>query len=567
MIGTATVSASILRAQIASRGPRISVTTYGADPTGRQDSTAAIRKAVRVATATAARGLVFPHGTYRLASVQELLVGVYHLSGFQLDGDGSTLLIGRDAKCIDITGCADVTVSDLNMDWNPLPFTQGTVVAADANAFTLRVDEGYPVPAHPEILAFATYDRSIKNFTKHPFEVYGSVSNVSPISESELRVQLTRPVSVPVGAVLVLRFKQTHETFRILGSNNITVRNVNLYSSGSLGFSISGCKDLHFEDVKIGMPADSDRLLSTNADGMHITSCTGSLEMQKCVFEGMGDDAINITEPLWRLHHDVLRQRTVIVKNDGTPVNISQLATSGDHLEILDPVDLHVLAHAEVALTSDNALAIRTEEGIDASGLDRAFVADPYLIPATQIVDSEFKGNRARAIVAHANLQVRNCSFRNTTGPAILLAPDSMWMEGPTTRNVTIESNHFVGCHYTSTVPEGSITIDVMHDYASRKALPEGEANNIRISDNYFESCPTAAITCRSADQLVIQNNRVGPTWTNAKSSPRPPAMSLSQLTSSSVTGNISTSPNTILIESSHGTLSSGNREFTVLLR
>jgi hypothetical protein len=204
------------------------------------------------------------------------------------------------------------------------------------------------------------------------------------------------------------------------------------------------------------------------------------------------------------------------------------------------------------------------EEGKDPSTMGDALIVDPDLNPTAQILDCQFNGNRARALIAHKDIQVRNCTFRNTTLSAILLAPDSVYMEGPATRNVTIQSNHFSGCHYGSVDPEGSITIDVMHSYSRRTAIPDGEASNIKIIDNVFESCLTAAIACRSADQLVIDNNQIGPTWTDGDSSSSPRAMILSQLTNSTISNNVTNVPNSIVIEKSEHTTVSANDGFSI---
>jgi hypothetical protein len=195
------------------------------------------------------------------------------------------------------------------------------------------------------------------------------------------------------------------------------------------------------------------------------------------------------------------------------------------------------------------------EEGVNSSTLDGAVVLDANLTPAAKILDCQFTGNRARAVVAHKDIEVRNCTFQNTTLAAILLAPDSFYMEGPTTRNVAIGSKD----------PEGSITIDVQHSYSRRTGVPNGEAQDIRIIANSFDSCPTAAISCRSVDRLAIQNNRVGQTWTEGDSASAPRAMILTQLTNSIVTGNSATAPGVIAIGNSESTKVSDNSGFIIL--
>jgi hypothetical protein len=563
LLAAAACSTTIASAGRASAAQQISVIDHGADPSGKQDSTVAIQDAISAMKTKGSPQLVFPRGTYRLMSAHRSAMDFTHMSNFEVDGGGSTILIGPDARCITLVS-SNAVIHDLVIDWDPLPFTQGTVTASGLNWFTLRIDSGFPVPPHADLVAFGAYDRSLKNLARKGFEVYGSVSSVQAAGPADLRIELTRLLAIPVGTVLVLRFKLGHEAVSITGSQNITVRNLRIHSSYSLGFNISRSRDLRFEDVTIGMPSGSDRLLSTNADGMHITNCSGDLVIQRGVFEGMGDDAININAGILHFQPNAAVSGA-LTNHAGSILPPSEIPDPRDRLDILDPHDLHVIGHASTAPTASGTMTTQLEGSIDSSALNGALIVDADCTPTTRIVDCQFKGNRARAIVAHNNLQIENCTFHNTTQAAILLAPDAVWMEGPATRNVTIQSSHFSGCHYLSNEPEGSITIDVMHSYSRRTHVPNREGMNMRIIENSFDSCPTAAITCRSADQLVIESNRFGPTWTGGDGATPPRAMILAQLTNSTISRNLSTTPNAIVIKNSEDTTVSANDGFIVL--
>jgi hypothetical protein len=166
-------------------------------------------------------------------------------------------------------------------------------------------------------------------------------------------------------------------------------------------------------------------------------------------------------------------------------------------------------------------------------------------------------------VIAHNKLRIQRCKFRNTTGPAILLAPN--FNEGPTTRDVTIESSSFSGCHYVwAKQTDGSITIDGLHDFSYKAPIPDHAAQNVLIANNVFESCATAAMSCRSVDELIIRGNQVGKTWTNGDSAPTPRAMILAQLFNSEITGNTSSVPNQIVIERSKTTTVKDNKGFEI---
>ena len=68
------------------------------------------------------------------------------LHGFELNGNGAQLINTARSGTLTISGCNRLTVRDLTIDYDPLPFTQGTITAFDKQAIeiTVKVDPGYP---------------------------------------------------------------------------------------------------------------------------------------------------------------------------------------------------------------------------------------------------------------------------------------------------------------------------------------------------------------------------------------------------------------------------------------
>jgi len=68
------------------------------------------------------------------------------LHGFELNGNGAQLINTTRGSTLTISACSRVTVRDLTIDYDPLPFTQGTIAGFDKAALqiTVKVDAGYP---------------------------------------------------------------------------------------------------------------------------------------------------------------------------------------------------------------------------------------------------------------------------------------------------------------------------------------------------------------------------------------------------------------------------------------
>jgi hypothetical protein len=530
----------------------VSVKDFGADPTGKADSTSAIQNAISHLVESGARTLYFPLGTYKLGAPQRIALSLTGYSNFELAGSGSTLLMGTDALCLELTRCSNVVVSNLTIDWDPLPCTQGVVSGSGSGWFEVKVDSGFPTPSNVALGAVESYDRALRNVARNLIEM-GADQNLQmqPAGDGKIRVRLNRLSPVPVGTVVVLRFKGNHEAIRITRSHNVSFTGVKLFSSYSMGYNISYCDNLAFRQCSIGFKPDSTRLLSTNADGMHVTNCSGSLAIDRCTFEGMGDDAINITASMWRAQRQANGEGAVLLSRSGAPIGDDDAPKAGDELEILDPGDLHV-RNRQSSSSSTHTLA--------GSVAQDSLIDDVSRVPTTKVSGCHFLGNHSRAILAHANLEVTDCLFQNISLAAIMIAPDAHWMEGPTTRNIVIDSNSFTGCHYATADPEGSVTIDIEQTYGRRTPVPRATAQDVHITNNRFDDCYTSAISCRSIAGLRITGNRIGRTWVGGGNHP---AILLGELRNSFITGNISTASNAIAMQDSDTTDVSGNQGFS----
>jgi hypothetical protein len=68
------------------------------------------------------------------------------LSGFELNGNGAELINTTRSQTLQISASNRVTIRDLTIDYDPLPFTEGTIASFDKAALqiTVKVDPFYP---------------------------------------------------------------------------------------------------------------------------------------------------------------------------------------------------------------------------------------------------------------------------------------------------------------------------------------------------------------------------------------------------------------------------------------
>lgn len=525
-------------------------TAFGADPSGQADSTAAISAAAQAAMQSNIKRLVFPRGTYRISTASTTVLTLIGKYGLEIDGNSSRFVMGTDALVIMMDKCRNIVVKDLIIDWHPLPFVQGTVLSSGLGWCEINLDPGFSLPAISSILSVDAYSHSLRNIDPMNLSIPGSAVSSFGLSRSGiLRVTYKSLTIPPKGTPMIVRFRGGHDAVRITNSDGIAFNNVHLLASPMMGYNISYSSNLQFRSILIGFEPESTRLLSTNADGMHVTNCSGSFVVDNSTFQGMGDDAININSTIWRAHKAMSASKAMLFRmqrGQAAPNNEKEQLKDTDDVEVLDARDLHVIERSHAA---------------NMPVPDGAMIAVANWIPQTRITNCKFFGNRSRAILGHANMTIQHNVFKNMSLAAILLAPDSYWMEGPATENIVIDSNSFGGCHFASNVEEGSIVIDVEQTYSRRGKVPFGEAHNVSITNNTLNQCYTAAISCRSVDRLLLQGNQVGVTW-NGKGGG--PAIILEEITNGTVTHNSSNPRSVLSTKQCFSTLVSDNPGFVL---
>ncbi|MBT3296765.1 MAG: DNRLRE domain-containing protein [Verrucomicrobia bacterium] len=133
--------------------PVFDVATYGAVGDGVTDDMAAIRAAVTDAR-NAGGGIVRLDGskTYRSIGLTDLTVErLFDLNGahdLKIEGNGATILLHPPDGLAGLHDCENVQIDGLRIDYDPIPYYQGTITDINVANLTIDIDvpERYPVP-------------------------------------------------------------------------------------------------------------------------------------------------------------------------------------------------------------------------------------------------------------------------------------------------------------------------------------------------------------------------------------------------------------------------------------
>jgi hypothetical protein len=511
-----TVAALPMRC-VAEPGNAVAVTSFGADPSGKADSLPAIRRAIASLPLQNAV-LKFAPGTYRLSADGKAAMVFHGFDNVAVLGRGAELIFEKDTQPFAFSDCRGVTVEGFIVDWAQLPFTQGTVTQADKTSFVLRLDEGFTLKGDEQVGAIGTYDRTLRRPAVNGVDSYHSVAGMEPVGAGLMQVNLNSAVPLHAGDTVVMR----HSTYKASGlqctrSSGIVVRDVTFYALPGMAFVCDACHDIELLRFRTVLRPKTNRLLSICVDGVHLTGCSGRIEIADCEFEGMGDDGINICALLFRVEAQGGTRVLSIGLPKGGALAAWRVPQSGTTVEFLDATTQRLLGMGTVASVAQAADSVQVAltQTIPAEVTVGALMGASLDQTEVSIHGSSFRNNRARGVLVHRNARISGNTFSGCSLAGILMAADTTWFEGPLVKNVVIEKNTFRDCYYAHPHDRrGTITLDTAHD-RGRLVSPAAVVNSdVVIRENTFGGSPAAAVYAAGVQGLVIEGNHLGRTDT-----------------------------------------------------
>lgn len=252
------------------------------------------------------RGLprvVIPPGVYRLApgGKDKTVWTLRGVHGLTIVADGVTLVSTTLTRAISMDDCEGVTLQGLTLDYDPLPFTQGTVVAVaeDKGWVDVKIHAGYPVRPYDRVDVVDPQTRFRKKGM--PF-LWGTKAAL--VGPDTVRVTFEKLGDIAVvGDYLSLSTGPDYGAggiahgITLTNCADTTFRNVTVHTAPGMGFiegdgpgrsKFLGCR------VVVGPPpagATEPRLLTTTWDAMQSVQLRRGPLVEDCVIEDAGDDS------------------------------------------------------------------------------------------------------------------------------------------------------------------------------------------------------------------------------------------------------------------------------------
>jgi hypothetical protein len=469
------------------------------------------------------------------------LISISNAVDLAIVGAGSnetTLLLGDIYGTFSVSWSSNVTFSSLAIDSKRPFYTLATVVSSDTGSSNLTFDqEAYPVDtaAFPWLLqaqAAISFDTENDRYLGTGGVDYYWLDDPENITYTpNVGGVLSIAVALPVGQAIVLRHQVYNYNFLSAShSDFIQVTDVVLFSTPGMAVLTTNCTGVTLNHLQI-LKAQG-RPMSITADGVHLSNSRGGeVLIQNCIFEGQGDDGINVPT-LYKDIESISSDRKTLILGKNGVTGVSGVLWNGAVVNFFSRRTLNPNApQGLVVSVSDDSVTLADPLPDSVSLYDLVNNAASYA-RYVEVSDCVFRANRARgALLKASNLLATRNVFDHCTGPAIKTETDGcFWFEGAPVRNWTVTNNSFLGVNYGTAKMAGDVELDSSIPVFDDQGIPTGECAapisepihfGVIISDNRFvQDAGNSAVAMFSASGVTVSNNNI----TRDVGSPEPAA-------------------------------------------
>ena len=482
----------------------VDASTFGMS-TASKDNSDAFMLALAYASQFPNTKLVIPKGVYRFSPSNAMVLK--EAKNVVIDGQGSEFIFSS-AHLFYSRKCDTVEWRNLVIDWDWDSYRPANLMKV-INKADSYID--FELPEVKTIDVATIEFSSMNQFDPETLsagvangrEYFNpTVSKVESLGGNKIRVHgLSCQGAMNVGEIYLTRnFSCKAHCFETANSQNVTYRNITIYSAPGMGFVFSnGSGHMMLKDCTIGLRPgkEHERRLSTQADCVHALNTSGHIWIEGCDFSFAGDDGTNI--------HDNVAQVDKRISDTTLDLTPTTQFEEGDTLAFLksDYEPLNVTA----TITKKTGNQVTLDKKLPAGVQEDCIVVNTrYNSSKYYIANNYYHHGRARGILAQASdgLIENNRFFRNQ-GASIRIVTDisiGLWSEGTGVDNLTVRNNTFERCNVNNWSPLIEIHANVNGE---RPAYPV--MKNITIENNTFIDFPSALLDITSADKVTVRNN------------------------------------------------------------
>lgn len=461
-----------------------------------------------------------------------------NLEDITLIGNNTELICTETVQAIKFLNCKNFKIQGINIDYDPLPFTQGviTAISGDKSRITVDLLDGYPttvINSRVEIfdaesgeLATSTYYGITHNLNASARQVIITKTNFHPDFSFE-----------KVGDIAVLDSEGNRRIPHAVLMDDCTgmiLEDVLLYAGTSFGFFERNCSNSKYTGCKvIRRPIEDElvpralrRMRSNNLDGFHSKHAEIGPNYTQCVAQYNGDDGFAVNGD-YHIITETNDNLLIVIGKAGDMPNI----LPGDSVELVSYTGERVANAKVISITKGRAVSNAERAFLNSQNLindaaNTRDATDTYIVEVDHSVDLPLGsliasanriGNGAKVIgcvagptrsrgilIKSSNVIISDNIVNGTWGQAIKMSPEYKWLEAGTGVNIKVTNNTITNSH------EASIAIYAIAGNGETGLV--GSHKNVEISGNQISNSVNPGIAVTSTSGLLLENNTISNT-------------------------------------------------------
>ena len=446
-----------------------------------------------------------------------------------VDGGGATLLFHDRVFPFVVSGCEDVRVENVTIDFSFPRYAVATALESDERGFSLRVDEArFPWFVQDGCWAFRA-GSALRTTAEKKFFLAGGMKNrvccylaagdtrdplfnlAAPLVRADARrteanvVRLdyrenSARVELDTGAQMIVSNDENRENdvFFIENSAGVTARSVTILRGAGMGFIGQMSHDILLENISVHPVPERGEPYSITADIFHFVNCDGALVIRGCDVSDSLDDAVNVhgvytrvqtageDKLMLRLGHQ--EQYGLNPYRRGDRVRV----TKGDGSDVRGYFTV-----TECVLCSDDQTLAMSYENADCAIEPGDYIDNPGRAPELLIEDCRFE-RCPRVLLGSSRKTIARRNHFALNGAVAVIDGMAYWYEAGLATDVRIEDNTF---DHSGLKDVAAITVILRTETETRRAH-----KNIRIANNRVTGAK-ALLDASHAEGLTIENN------------------------------------------------------------
>lgn len=541
---------------------------YGAIGDGIADDAAAWSQALAVAKAhQGPKILRVPAGTYRIASTTGTFPNRWHLflegiHDLLIDAEpGTTIIATTPATVLRVVYGHNIRIRNLTIDYDPLSFTQGRIIALDRDARTLdwRLDDGWPdlstfpfnqgkLDGKPRaedgrpIAHFGFKVGSYELLAPRTYRLHWKADAWNDPARLTEDLQPDRPFALHTRGLA-----DSQSAIYVESSDFIDFENVQIHSAYDHAVhGVDTCAVI-FRHCYLGPQPNSNRFTVSNADGFHLRSNRhGPCLYDTKVFR-VNDDCTNFYHRAISISA-VESDTSFLIDAAGDRSDATKnFKPNSDHYRVGDlviiinaatfePRGIARIASTSAALIEGNSITRLTLDSSISGVLSRIQLGEPAsLAHGAQLCFSDPNAPVEDFLMNLSNksdgLVIKRCLFADNTvcavkmkgshgliaenrfernpSAGIVLWAELNWQEGYLARHLLVRDNTFVG-HQS-----GEGTYIQACAYRPGKKYPKYNApivGPVTIKNNTFIDCAPRTVRLERCHNIILEGNNFSAT-------------------------------------------------------